>query len=511
MTRTPSTNVTGITLHYNESCPDCARQAARTARLDWFGRIAPSTEHSPLGEVPVGEIVVVDRRRKRLFTGVFATRRICMEVPLLLPLGLLLYLSSSIAAAFKSPAEVRRRMRAYRSRKSAVVMRVCTFAAREYREQITAERERALGEDSEWAEKREAIRRAADGASRAVAHWHERTRQEPGSRLVKERSDAASGLSRKLTVALATLDEHAEAVGRAYDECRGTVDAMERRIEDVEQIRELGALSDAAEGGQALACASVKEIAETLLEEAESVGAALADLSRRELETALGGAGDNIEQLAEDVAGESEQVRTAITDLDRASKTQPSPIDEPLAPLERLPEPVRKAPIEALEATPRHEVNRSAKPRPIPTETIAHAKRRVIDSRAALRERQLQLRAKLGWGPPETTIDPETGAIDNLDLMPENQGEAQTRVRSTSPERPARLSEAEEERQMKELVDHLRTLAEVQRRKAHDLRYPDEFDWEADDRDELAEKMTDLADEIEMFYRLRDKMKAMES
>ena len=84
--------MTGITLHYNESCPACARQAARTARLDWFGRVALSTEHSPLGEVPVGEIVVVDRRRKRLFTGVFATRRICMEVPLLLPLGLLLYL-----------------------------------------------------------------------------------------------------------------------------------------------------------------------------------------------------------------------------------------------------------------------------------------------------------------------------------------------------------------------------------------------------------------------------------
>ena len=41
--------MTGITLHYNESCPDCARQAARTARLDWFGRVALSTEHSPLG------------------------------------------------------------------------------------------------------------------------------------------------------------------------------------------------------------------------------------------------------------------------------------------------------------------------------------------------------------------------------------------------------------------------------------------------------------------------------
>ena len=81
-----------ITLHYNASCPDCARQASRTARLDWLGRIILSTQPSPLGEVPAGEIVVVDRRRKRLFTGVFATRRVCMEVPLLLPLGLLLHL-----------------------------------------------------------------------------------------------------------------------------------------------------------------------------------------------------------------------------------------------------------------------------------------------------------------------------------------------------------------------------------------------------------------------------------
>ena len=85
-------SVSTLTLHYNASCPDCARQASRTARLDWFGRVALSTEPSPLGDVPVGEIVVVDRRRKRLFTGVFATRRVCMEVPLFLPLGLLLYL-----------------------------------------------------------------------------------------------------------------------------------------------------------------------------------------------------------------------------------------------------------------------------------------------------------------------------------------------------------------------------------------------------------------------------------
>ena len=84
--------MTRITLHYNASCPDCHRQAARTARLDWLRRIELSTECSPLGEVPVGEIVVVDKRRKRVFTGVFATRQVCMQVPLLVPYGLLLYL-----------------------------------------------------------------------------------------------------------------------------------------------------------------------------------------------------------------------------------------------------------------------------------------------------------------------------------------------------------------------------------------------------------------------------------
>ena len=65
-------------------------------------RIARHPGHDPVGvwngvpeqvaQAGRSVIVVVDRRRKRLFTGVFAARRICMEVPLLLPLGLLLYI-----------------------------------------------------------------------------------------------------------------------------------------------------------------------------------------------------------------------------------------------------------------------------------------------------------------------------------------------------------------------------------------------------------------------------------
>ncbi|MXW09562.1 MAG: hypothetical protein F4X47_12350 [Gammaproteobacteria bacterium] len=83
--------MTRLTLHYNPACPDCARQARRTARLDWLRQIEPSTERSPLGEVPAGEIVVVDTRHRAVFTGVYATRKVCLQVPLFFLYGLLLY------------------------------------------------------------------------------------------------------------------------------------------------------------------------------------------------------------------------------------------------------------------------------------------------------------------------------------------------------------------------------------------------------------------------------------
>ena len=84
--------MSAITLHYNPGCASCSRQALRTARLDWLGRIALSTASSPLGEVPKGQIVVVDARGKRVFSGIYATRKICLQVPLFLLYGLALYL-----------------------------------------------------------------------------------------------------------------------------------------------------------------------------------------------------------------------------------------------------------------------------------------------------------------------------------------------------------------------------------------------------------------------------------
>ena len=81
-----------LSLHYNPGCPDCVRQAKRTARLDWLRTIDVRMDCSPLGEVPVGEIVVVDEQSRRVFTGVYATRMVCLRIPLLFLHGLLLYL-----------------------------------------------------------------------------------------------------------------------------------------------------------------------------------------------------------------------------------------------------------------------------------------------------------------------------------------------------------------------------------------------------------------------------------
>ena len=44
----------GVTLFYNTECPDCARRARCTARLDWLRRVRISTDDSPMGPVSRG-------------------------------------------------------------------------------------------------------------------------------------------------------------------------------------------------------------------------------------------------------------------------------------------------------------------------------------------------------------------------------------------------------------------------------------------------------------------------
>lgn len=81
-----------ITLHYNPTCDKCTRKARQTAKLDWLSRVRLSTEASPIGEVPRGQIVVVANASQKVYTGVYATRMICMQVPAYFLYGLVLFI-----------------------------------------------------------------------------------------------------------------------------------------------------------------------------------------------------------------------------------------------------------------------------------------------------------------------------------------------------------------------------------------------------------------------------------
>lgn len=85
--------MTKIALYYNQNCPDCMHQAKRTNQMDWLGQIELLTEDLPLGEVPIGEIVVVEKQSGKVFAGIYATRKVCLQVPLFFLYGLVLYLS----------------------------------------------------------------------------------------------------------------------------------------------------------------------------------------------------------------------------------------------------------------------------------------------------------------------------------------------------------------------------------------------------------------------------------
>ena len=81
-----------LTLYYNADCNDCARKTQRTRSLDWFNRVRVSTEESPIGFAPRGEIIVVENSTQKVYTGVFATRIICMQVPVYILYGLVLFI-----------------------------------------------------------------------------------------------------------------------------------------------------------------------------------------------------------------------------------------------------------------------------------------------------------------------------------------------------------------------------------------------------------------------------------
>jgi len=78
-------------LFYNKDCKDCEKQAKITGRLDWFHRFEISTANPPTGKLQIGEIAVLDKRNHKIYTGGYASRRICLNIPLYFLIGLMMY------------------------------------------------------------------------------------------------------------------------------------------------------------------------------------------------------------------------------------------------------------------------------------------------------------------------------------------------------------------------------------------------------------------------------------
>jgi len=81
-----------LTLYYNNTCKNCEKLARLTDKLDWFNQIKLSTEIPQSGELTPGEIAVFEHTSNRYYTGVYAIRKVSLNVPLLSPYGLLLFL-----------------------------------------------------------------------------------------------------------------------------------------------------------------------------------------------------------------------------------------------------------------------------------------------------------------------------------------------------------------------------------------------------------------------------------
>ena len=79
-----------IRIHRHAACPGCARTAAITTSLDWFGLVATSIRPPAGPPLLPGEIAVQDLESGEWHRGVAAVRQICFHIPMYLPFGLLL-------------------------------------------------------------------------------------------------------------------------------------------------------------------------------------------------------------------------------------------------------------------------------------------------------------------------------------------------------------------------------------------------------------------------------------
>jgi hypothetical protein len=69
------------TLHYNSQCNDCRKLAEWNRSLDWLSRFDRTTAASILGIPEVGDIHVMDHKTQKVYSGAYATKVICRNIP----------------------------------------------------------------------------------------------------------------------------------------------------------------------------------------------------------------------------------------------------------------------------------------------------------------------------------------------------------------------------------------------------------------------------------------------
>lgn len=79
-----------IRVYHNLGCANCARKAALTRSLDWFGLVEHSATTPAGKQPPIGQIAVQDMQTGEWHEGVDAVRQVCFHIPLYVPFGLLL-------------------------------------------------------------------------------------------------------------------------------------------------------------------------------------------------------------------------------------------------------------------------------------------------------------------------------------------------------------------------------------------------------------------------------------
>ena len=226
--------------------------------------------------------------------------------------------ADAFAQRWKNRTSVKQGIAAYERGEPWAVAQVHGYAVEEFRNRVAEQRDRTLGDNSEWGRARASLVEAASEAQRSAAYWAARLRQEPGNELAKSQKDVSERLQGKLAKAFEKLEARSVALRRFYDECDARLAAMDRRNRDLEESRRLEELSGRADVIIAHAEGTIHDLATAFVTEARAFADALVGVAAVSITSLAGEAPvDDIDYFADQIIEDSDRDRAAIEDLER--------------------------------------------------------------------------------------------------------------------------------------------------------------------------------------------------